>query len=131
MHKTIVIIILFAALAACASDVIAQPTINVGNWSFPQNSGVHQIPIYATGGPNDYLTGFNFVAMTGDGGPSTTLNVNDPLGLGTGQGVVPAPNITANIETNSSPWGATILTPENAYAPEDFGARWKAHKLCC
>ena len=62
----------------------------------------------------------NFVAMTGDGGPSTTENVNDPNQDGSGHGVVPAPNITANIETDTSPFGPTILTPENAHTPSDF-----------
>ncbi len=119
MRKSIAVF-LFAALAAFASDALAVPTINVGNWSFPQNSGVHQIPVYATGTASDFLTVLNFVAMTGDGGPSTTENVNDPLGQNTGQGVVPAPNITANIFASNSAWGATLLNPSNASPPQDL-----------
>ena len=119
MYKTIAVF-LFAALAACASDALAVPTINVGNWSFPQNSGVHQIPIYATGTAADFSTRLYFVAMTGDGGPSTTFNVNDPTGSGSNAGVVSAPNITATIEATSSPWGATLMTPANAGPVTDF-----------
>ena len=118
MHSAVLFL---AAVVMLAANAHAVPTIVVGNWGYEQNSGIQQIPIYVTGGPNDYLSGLNFVAMTGDGGPKTTLNPNDPTGLGTGQGVVPAPNITATIETDTSPWGPTLLTPENAHPAEDFG----------
>jgi len=118
MHRKV--LLSFAVLLCLTAVAQAVPAIIVGNYTFAQNSGIQQIPIYATGGPNDFLSGLNFVAMTGDGGPSTTENVNDPNQDGSGNGVVPAPNITANIETASSPFGPTILTPTNAHTPSDF-----------
>jgi hypothetical protein len=105
------LVVAFALLCAMTADSHAVPIIDVGNYFLRQNTGIHQIPIYATGGPNDFLTSLNFVAMTGDGGPSTQLNVY------TGAGIVLAPNITATIEASSSPFGPTLLTLLNA-APE-------------
>ena len=87
--RTQAAVLFLAVLLYLTAIAQAVPTIVVGDYSWIPNTGTFQIPIYVTGGPNDYLSGLNFVAMTGDGGPSTTLNVNDPTGQGTGQGVIP------------------------------------------
>ena len=47
MHRKV--LLAFAVLPCLAAVAQAAPTIIVGNYTFTQNTGTHQIAIYATG----------------------------------------------------------------------------------